>query len=309
MPISGRNSAELPLRGVSLPPRVVPPAHNRPIAAETTRQLITSRNRCEPPTVGWLLRPRRTKLESTAQKRCHLSPSGIPTGTVPSRTRRTSRRHTHSRQSINIRRVNIALNIHEPTRSTLTKTESTNQKRRHLSTSNSLGGTEPQRPRSATRSDTQPSKTLHMRNPPLAHIHIREPGHPQPVWVAPIDHPNQPHRHHPAANRLNRAEHLRSALRPRQHTLSRQSLHRTPMRPSLINIRKPRTRSRSRSRRRDPHPQHNPNNSTHNHQRHPPTSNHTISPRRHQLNSTQSQTAPLNCPGVSVLVVYGPTVP
>ena len=312
-PASGRHHAEFPLRGFGLTPRVRPPANNRPISKQPTREPITTRDCCELPTLRsilrWLLWPGRIRLESTAQKRCHLSPSRISTRTVPEGLRRTPRRHTHSRQSINTRRVNTPLNIHKPTRRTLTKTETTHQERRHLGPSNSIRRTEPQRPGSATRSDTQLGETFHMRRPPLARVHIRERRRLPCHRIIAVDQPNQPHRHHPPPDRVNGAEHPRSALRPRQHTPSRQSLHRTPMRPSLINIRKPRTRISRPSRYRNPHPKNHPNNSDHNHQRHPPTSNHTISPHRHQLNSTQSQTALLSCPGVSVLVVYGPTVP
>ena len=294
MPIPGGHRAELSLRRGSLTVPVPTPAGNRPINTDPTGKTIATGNRCEPPTLRWFLGLGRSKLESTAQKRCHLSPSGVPARAVPSRTSRTPRRHTRSRQSINIRRVDIALNIHKPARSTLTKTESTNQKRRHLSTSNSLRRTEPQRPGSATRSDTQLSKTVHMRPPPLTRIHIRKPGHPQPLRVAPIDHPNQPHRHHPPPDRVTGAEHLRTALRPRQNTLIRQSLHRTPMIPSLINIRKPRTRiSSRRSGCRNPHPQHHPNNSNHNPRHHPPTSSSKTSPNHCQVNHTEDREQPL----------------
>ena len=275
MLIPRRDRAELSLRGFGLTARVVPPADDCPVVADPAREPVTRRDRGELPTLRFILRrwggPGRTEPESTVQERCHLSPGGIPARAVPERVRRTARRHTRLCQRIDIRGVRVSLGVHKPDRRSLGETERTHQEGRHLSTGDSLGRAEPQRLRSATRSDLQLGQTVHMRRPPLTRVHIREPGHLQPLRFAPVDHPNQPHRHHPALKRVTGAEQLRSALRARQNTVGRQSLHRTTMRPRLIDIRKPRSRIGRPGRRRYPRPQHHPDNRDHNHQHRPPT--------------------------------------
>ena len=62
MPIPGGHRAELSLRRGSLTVPVPTPADNRPINKQPTRKTIAIGNRCEPPILGWLVRPNRTEL-------------------------------------------------------------------------------------------------------------------------------------------------------------------------------------------------------------------------------------------------------
>ena len=135
--------------------------------------------------------------------------------------------------------MSVACYINKPRRRTRSKLKRLFQERGHLPTGNRSMRTVPGRVGRASHCHSQHCQPFHIRRPPLVGININKPGSSRQDRIHPVQHPHQPHRHHPTLQRIVRTELARFALGPVQNPQPLQPLHTRLMRPRLMNIREP----------------------------------------------------------------------